>query len=53
MTRHYSPPPPPRPQRTGSPFDILKEIAKRRARAAQLPTIQTQPQKDGYTKEKR
>ncbi|WP_313330264.1 hypothetical protein [Comamonas sp.] len=27
-------PPPPPPQRTGSPFDILKEIAERRARAA-------------------
>lgn len=32
-----APPPPPPPQRTGSPFDILKEIAERRSRAAQPP----------------
>lgn len=31
MTRHYAPPPPKPPQRTGSAFDILKEIAERRA----------------------
>ena len=32
MTRHYTPPPPPPPPRSGSPFDILKEIAERRAK---------------------
>lgn len=52
MTRHYSPSSPPPPPRSGSPFDILKEIAERRARAAQPPTIQAQPQKDGNTKDK-
>ncbi len=50
MSSHYSTPPPPPPPRTGSPFDILKEIAERRAK---LQPAQAQPQKDGNTKDKR
>ncbi|MFE1574112.1 hypothetical protein ACFIQG_20230 [Comamonas odontotermitis] len=38
MTRHYAPPPPKPPQRTGSAFDILKEIAERRAQLAASPS---------------
>lgn len=49
MSRHYSSPPPSPPARSGSPFDILKEIAERRAK---LQPAQAQPQKDGNTKDK-
>ena len=49
MTRHYAPPPPKPPQRTGSAFDILKEIAERRAQLAALADHQQNEMPTGTT----